>query len=121
MINKSMFDNEIGNIVLTKVCSVKPDGDSNESKQITVNMDYSGLTLYDVFVKALSSDVIKWQAAARKRFDSLDKVENVKAKSPGMRPQIDPATALANEAIAAGIDMKDKTALANFIIAKLSK
>lgn len=105
----------IENVTLTKVCSVKPDGDSSESKQVTVNMKYDGLTLQDVFTKALSSDVIKFQASARKRFDTLGKVENVTAKSPGSMPQVDPKTAMLNEAKMAGIDVTDKAAMSNWL------
>jgi len=79
---------------LSKVCSVKADEDSTESKQVTVNVKYDGLTLKDVFTKALSSDIIKWQTSARKRFDILGKAENVTAKSPGAAPQVDPELAI---------------------------
>ena len=105
----------IEGVTLTKVCSVKPDGDSDESKQVTVNMRYDGLTLQDVFTKALSSDIIKFQASARKRFDTLGKTENVTAKSPGAQPQIDPKTALVNEAKMAGIDTSDKQAFSAWL------
>ena len=78
-------------------------------------MKYDGLTLQDVFTKALSSDIIKFQASARKRFDSLKSTENVTAKSPGATPQIDPKTALVNEAKSAGIDVADKQAFSAWL------
>lgn len=105
----------IDGVTLTKVCSVKPDGDSDESKQVTVNMKYDGLTLQDVFTKALASDIIKFQASARKRFDTLGKTENVAAKSPGAQPQVDPKTVLVNEAKLAGVDTSDKVAFSNWL------
>jgi hypothetical protein len=84
----------ISGVTLIKVCSVKADEDSTESKQVTVNVRYDGLTLKDVFTKALSSDIIKWQAGARKRFDTLPKVETITAKSPGAAPQVNPEEAI---------------------------
>lgn len=105
----------IEGVTLTKVCSVKPDEDSSESKQVTVNMKYDGLTLRDVFTKALSSDVIKFQASARKRFNTLGKVENVTAKSPGSMPQIDAKTQMIMDAKADGIDTNDKVAFSAWL------
>lgn len=105
----------IEGVTLTKVCSVKPDGDSDDSKQVTVNMKYDGLTLQDVFTKALKSDVISWQQGARKRFDTLEKVANVSASKPGGQPQVDPKQALINEATAAGVDVKDKKAFSEWL------
>jgi len=86
----------IKGVVLTKECSIKADNDSDESKRLTVKMNYDGLTMQDIFTKALSSDVIKWQAGARKRFDSFTDKQTVEvsAKSPGGSPQIDPETAM---------------------------
>jgi len=110
----------IEGVTLTKVCSVKPDGDSTEVKQVTVNMKYDGLTLRDVFTKALSSDIIKWQASARKRFESVKSTENVTAKSPGAAPQVDAKTAIVNEAKAAGIDTTDKKAMSDWLKAKFN-
>lgn len=105
----------IDNVTLSKVCSVKPDEESNESKQVTVNMKYDGLTLRDVFTKALSNDIIKFQASARKRFTSIKSVENVNAKSPGTQPMVDPKTAMINEAKASGIDTTDKQAFSSWL------
>ena len=105
----------IDDVTLTKICSVKPDGESDESKQVTVNMKYDGLTLRDVFTKALSSDIIKFQASARKRFTSIKSVENVNAKSPGAQPMVDPKTAMINEAKASGVDTTNKVAFSNWL------
>lgn len=111
----------IEGVTLTKVCSVKPDGGSSESKQVTVHMKYDGLTLQDVFTKALSSDIIKFQASARKRFDTLGKVENVNAKSPGTQPQLSVMEQFKLEASAEGIDINDKVALTEYITKRLDK
>jgi len=89
----------IENVTLTKVCSFKSDEGSDESKQVTVKMLYDGLTLNDIFVKALSSDVIKWQASARKHYETFENGQTVEvsAKSPGGAPHIDPETAMVNK------------------------
>ena len=105
----------IEGVTLVKVCSVKPDGDSDESKQVTVNMKYDGLTLRDVFTKALSSDIIKFQASARKRFDTLKSTEDVTAKSPGATPQVDAKTQMILDAKNDGIDTNDKVAFSNWL------
>jgi len=116
-ITKTNFNDIVAGVTLTKVCSVKPDGDSEESKQVTVNMIYNGLRLGDIFTKALSSDIIKFQASARKRFDKLEKVIDVHAKSPGATPQVDPEDAI--RAKIAGMKTKEeKLAYVNSLIEK---
>ena len=104
-------------IVLRKTCSVKPDGDSTESKTITVEMNYDGLTLEDVFTKALSSDIIKWQGSARKIYDTLTDKGTVKvdAKSPGSKPEVDPVTAMIQLAKDAGMTVEQ------YLMAELAK
>ena len=79
-------------IVLGKVCGIKPDGDSTESKSITLRIGFNGVTLKDVFTKAVSSAVIQWQnGPGRKQFDTwTDKgTVNVEFKAPG-RTATDP-------------------------------
>lgn len=84
----------ISGVTLTKMCSIKPDSDSNESKKVTLNIKYDGLTLGDVLAKAVRSDVISWQnGPGRKQFKQWGEVVNISAKAPG-QSQIDPKTAM---------------------------
>lgn len=90
----------IKGVVLTKVCSIKPGEDSTESKKITLKMSYDGLTLNDIFIKALKNDVISWAngSGGRKNYDNLKdgQIVKVSAKSPGSLA-VDPQTAVVNE------------------------
>ena len=84
------------NVTLTKVCNIKPIKDSTESKQITLAVKYDGLTIGDVFTKALRSDVISWQnGPGRKGYAELvnKSTVTVSAKAPGA-VTIDPETAM---------------------------
>lgn len=86
----------IVNVTLTKVCNIKPVKDSTESKQITLAVKYDGLTISDVFTKALRSDVISWQnGPGRKGYDKLinKSTITVSAKAPGA-VTVDPETAM---------------------------
>lgn len=106
----------IEDVTLSKVCSFKPDIESDDSKQVTVNVKYDGLSLADVFAKALQSDIIRVQASLRKRFDQIRNGEtiNVNAKSPGAS-QVDPKQALIAQAKAEGVDVTSKMALMEWI------
>src|SRR3990172_8684202 len=104
----------ITNVTLTKVVSVSPDNESKKEgtkKTVTLKMKYDGLTLADVFQKALKDDVISWAngAAGRKNFDKLvDKSTiEVSAKSPGSGPQMDPIDAMIASAKAANMTVED--------------
>ncbi len=86
----------ITSTTLTKVCNIKPFKGADESKQVTLAVKYDGLTIGDVFTKALRSDVISWQnGPGRKGYDKLiDKSTiTVSAKAPGA-VTIDPETAM---------------------------
>ena len=107
----------ITGVTLTKVCSVKPDADSDESKTVTVNVKYDGLTLHDVFEKALAGDIIKFQASARKHFTTLKDVENIDAKSPGRAPQVQPEVAI--KAKMASMNKTEKQAYINSLLAEI--
>ena len=88
--------------VLTKVCNIKPFKGAIDTKQVTLAVKYDGLTLGDIFTKALRSDVISWQnGPGRKGYDTLiDKsTVNVSAKAPGALV-IDPETAMVAKLIA---------------------
>ena len=90
------MNESITGITLTKVCNIKPFKDATDTKQVTLAVKYDGLTIGDVFTKALRSDVISWQnGPGRKGYDTLiDKsTVNVSAKAPGAIA-IDPETAM---------------------------
>ena len=90
------MNESIINVTLTKVCNIKPFKGATDSKQVTLAIKYDGLTIGDVFTKALRSDVISWQnGPGRKGYDTLiDKsTVNVSAKAPGA-VTIDPETAM---------------------------
>jgi len=113
-------------ITLTKVISVSPDEDSKKAgikKQVTIKMRYDGLTLNDIFQKALKEDIIQWQngSSGRKNFDNIKDKQTIEvsAKSPGGAPQISPEDAFLIEAKAAGINVDDEKALTAFIIKKM--
>ena len=81
---------------LTKICNLRPFKGASESKQITLAVNYNGLTLSDVFTKALRTDVISWQnGPGRKGYDALVDKSTVKvsAKAPGANV-VDPETAM---------------------------
>lgn len=87
----------VKNVVLTKACNIKADKDSSETKQINLKVSFDGVTLADVFNKALSGTVIQWQnGPGRKRFSSWNngQVVEVEFKAPAVQPTIDPETAM---------------------------
>jgi hypothetical protein len=90
------MNESITGLTLTKVCSLSPFKGATDSKQVTLAIKYDGLTLGDIFTKALRSDVISWQnGPGRKGYDNLiDKsTVNVSAKAPGA-VTVDPETAM---------------------------
>jgi exonuclease V gamma subunit len=83
-------------VKLVKTCSIKPDKDSDESKQVNLEVTFDGVSLEGVFQKALSSTVIQWQnGPGRKQFDLWKDGQTVKVQfnAPG-RVQVDPETAM---------------------------
>lgn len=118
----------IAGVTLTKIVSISPDEEAKKAgikKTFTLKMKYDGLTLNDVFQKALKDDVISWAngAGGRKAYDKLtDKSTiEVSAKSPGAAAYESPEDAFLREAIAAGVDVKDEKALATYIIKRMKK
>ena len=86
----------ITNVTLTKACSIKPDKDSTESKQITLRIKFDGATVQSVFDKAVAGAVIQWQnGPGRKGFDGYKNGQTVDIQftAPG-RTTIDPETAM---------------------------
>ena len=99
----------ITGITLTKVCNIKPFKGATDSKQVTLAVKYDGLTIGDVFTKALRSDVISWQnGPGRKGYDGLiDKSTiTVSAKAPGA-VTVDPATAMIAKLVAMTPEQRD--------------
>ena len=90
-------------VTLTKILSVSPDNEAKKEgikKTFTVKMKYDGLTLKDIFAKALKDDIISMQngngPGSRKNFDKIvdRQTIEVSAKSPGAEAHIDPETAM---------------------------
>lgn len=106
-------------VTMSKVCNLKADSGSTEVKQITVQVSFDGVTLNDVFEKAMSSTVIAWQNSNRRNFDSLKngQIAEISFKAPG-RGGNNPMIALIAEAKAAGVDTNDIDALLEFISKK---
>lgn len=86
----------ITNVTLTKVCSIKADKDSDESKSITLKIKFDGATIQSVFDKAVAGAVIQWQnGVGRKNFDTFKPNQTVEIQftSPA-RSTVDPETAM---------------------------
>ena len=87
----------ITNVVLTKVCSISPDKDSDEHKSITLKIKFDGAPLQSVFDKAVSGAVIAWQnGVGRKGFDTFKagQVVDIQFSAPASRTAVDPETAM---------------------------
>jgi hypothetical protein len=100
----------IANVKLSKVCSIKADKDSVETKNINLVVKFDGATLSSVFDKAVSGAVIAWQnGVGRKNFDSYKTNQTVEIQftAPASKAQIDPVTAMIQAAAAEGISVED--------------
>lgn len=100
----------ITNVVLAKVCSIKPDGDSTDKKAITLRVKFDGVTLADVFSKAVSGAVIQWQnGPGRKHFDKWtnNQTIDIDFKAPGKAPTIDPEVAVRARLAAMSPEMRE--------------
>jgi hypothetical protein len=83
-------------VVLEKVCSIKPDGDSTEKKSINLRVKFDGIPLQAVFDKAVSGAVIQWQnGPGRSKFDAWRNNQTVEITfaAPG-RTTVDPESAM---------------------------
>ena len=90
----------IEGVTLTKMCSVKIDKDSTDSKSISLKVKFDGVTLNDVFAKAMSSTVVQWQnGPGRNKYDQWKNngVVEIDFKAPAKAPQIDPETAMVSK------------------------
>ena len=98
-ITKDKSDETIETFYLTKVISVRPDGDSKESKQVTLKVRYEGVTIRQMANATLGQGiVVKWQngGSGRKNFDNIKahSVIDVDFKAPGVGPGNDPESAM---------------------------
>lgn len=87
----------IVNVKMSKVCSIKADKDSTESKNINLVVKFDGATLSSVFDKAVSGAVIAWQnGVGRKNFDTFKNNQTVEIQfiAPASKAQIDPEQAM---------------------------
>lgn len=87
----------ISGVTLVKVCSIKPDKESENAKQVTLKVKFDGATVQSVFDKAVAGAVIQWQnGQGRKKFDELKngQVVEIQFSSPAARAQVDPETAM---------------------------
>lgn len=87
----------IANVKLSKVCSIKADKDSDESKQINLVVKFDGAKLSSVFDKAVSGAVIAWQnGVGRKNFDTYKNGQTVEIQfiAPASKAAIDPEQAM---------------------------
>jgi len=123
-ITKEMFDLVLPEFHLSKVCSFKADADSTESKSVTLDIRFKGATINTLAQSCLSQGVVvKWQnGRARKDYDKIVDKSTIKIdwSRPAVAPQVDPKTAMLNEAIAAGVDVKDKKAMSDWLKAKFN-
>src|SRR4030042_1928033 len=96
-------------ITLTKACSIKPDGDSKESKSINLKVKFDGVMLQDVFNKAMAGAVIQWQnGPGRKGYDNWksNQVVEVSFSAPG-KTTVDPLLSVIASAKAEGISVEE--------------
>jgi hypothetical protein len=96
----------ITGVKLSKVCSIKADKDSTDSKQINLVVKFDGATLSSVFDKAVAGAVIAWQnGVGRKHFDNYKNGQAVEIQfvAPASKAQIDPMDALIANAKAANM------------------
>jgi len=108
----------ISNVTLTKVCSIKADKDSTESKNITLRVKFDGATIQSVFDKAVAGAVIAWQnGVGRKGYDNFktNQVVDIQFVAPASRTAIDPMTAIIAQAEAANMTVEQ------FVVAELKR
>ena len=88
VVTKEMLDAVVSGIVMSKICSIKPDKDSAEQKQINLEVSFDGVALRAIFAKAMGGTVITWQnGPGRSKFDSWKSGQTVKVSftSPAKR------------------------------------
>lgn len=96
------LNQKVDGITIKRACSFKPDGDSTESKGVTLAVKFDNVTLQDVFAKAAAGAAIVWQNGyARKHFNEIKKGATVEInfKAPATT-HIDPEQAMLQKLIA---------------------
>ena len=76
----------VSGVTLEKVCGIKPGNESDQKKNINLRVKFDGVTLGDVFNKAVSGAVIQWQnGPGRNKFDTWRNNQTVEITfaSPG--------------------------------------
>ena len=112
----------ITGVTLLKVCSIKADKDSTESKNITLRVKFDGATVQSVFDKAVAGAVIAWQnGVGRKGYDGFkaNQTVDIQFTAPASRTVIDPETAMV--ALLAGMTPAQQKAKIEEMIAKATK
>ena len=102
---------KLNNVIRLKTCKLTPFKGATESKTVTLEIEYDGLTIEDILAKAVKGDVIDWQngSGGRKNYDKLvDKSTiKIKASTPGSMPLIDPIISIIQAASAAKMSIED--------------
>ena len=101
MIDMVALNEVVSGITLTKLCSISPDKDSDESKKINLKVNFNGVSLKSVFTKAMASTVVTWQnGVGRKKFMSWIDGQTVEVDfvAPASQPVIEPEVAIAAKA-----------------------
>ena len=107
-------------MVLTKVFSIRPSKDSEESKKWTLELTIpESTTVRDLAQAVLGSEVIKVQNGNRNNFDKYENGHVFKKTFAKPGYESDPMETLIAEAVAAGVDVKSQKALTEFIMAKI--
>lgn len=113
----------VSGIVLTKDCSIKPDSESKDSKTIHLKVRFNGVTLGDVFQKAMSNTVVQWQnGVGRPKFDMFKDGQTVEVdfKAPAKAPQEPPEVQMARKLAACTTDAEREALIAE-VIARAAK
>ena len=109
----------IAGVTLTKVCSIKADKDSTESKAITLRVKFDGATIKSVFDKAVAGAVIAWQnGVGRKQYDTFkaNQTVDIQFSAPASRTAVDPETAVI--LLLAGMTLEQQEAKIKELMAK---
>jgi len=104
--------------------SMKPDGESSESKKFTLKVKFNNVSVIDIINKALDPTKIQWvNGVGRKHFNTYtnNQIIEVDFKSPGRAPVLSPMEQFKIDAKAAGVDVNDKVALTAYITEQLNK
>ena len=67
-------------VKITKTMSIKPDGESNDKKKITLVIDFDGVSFASVIEGAVKTDIIRAQASLRKLYDTLTDGQTIERK-----------------------------------------